>query len=151
MTAVAALAMISVASSADTAKAFVGTWVLSVTKSAFAPPPLKSQTITVTQTTESATHVTIATVYADGSSDQFEYTSANDGKAVSITGVNYIDSVTSTLLNPKLVKSVFTKAGKTYSTSTFAVSKSGKIMQGPLSGPNADGSVWKDHLVYARQ
>jgi hypothetical protein len=152
LTAAAALTVITVASSADTPSPFVGTWVLSVPKSAFDPPPApKSQTVAITQAAGSTTHVIIDTVEADGSSDRLEYTTGTDGRAVPVTGVPNIDSMTNTLVNPRTAKTVYLKAGKIVSSGTFTVSKSGKTMQGPLSGPNADGSVWKYHYVYARQ
>jgi hypothetical protein len=150
--AAATLLMINIAASADTPNPFLGKWVLDVGKSTFdPPPPPKSQTITVTQATGSATHVTIDTVAADGTSDHMDYTSANDGKAVPVTGEKDIDSVVATLLNPRKVKTVYMKAGKTVSSSTVTVTKSGKIMQGPLSGPMPDGSHWTYNNVYRRQ
>ena len=152
LAAATALTLISVASSADTPNPFVGKWVLNVAKSTFDPPPApKSQIITVTQATASATHVTIDTVEADGSSDRLEYTSASDGKAVPVTGVANIDSAVATLVNPRMVKTVYMKAGKLVSSSTATVTKSGKTMQVPLTGPNPDGSNWKYHDVYTRQ
>jgi len=152
LTTAAALTVISVASSADTPSPFVGTWVLNVAKSTFDPPPApKSQTVTITQAAGSTTHVTIDTVEADGSSDRVDYTTGTDGKAVPVTGAPNIDSMTNTLVNPRTAKTVYMKAGKVVSSGIFTVSKSGKTMQGPLSGPNADGSVWKVHSVYARQ
>jgi hypothetical protein len=150
--AAATLLMINIAASADTPNPFVGKWVLDVGKSTFNPPPApKSQTITVTEVKGNTTHVTIDTVEADGSSDHLDYTSANDDKAVPVTGGNDIDSVVATLLNPRKVKTVYMKAGKTVSSSTVTVTKSGKIMRGPFSGAMPDGAHWTYNIVYARQ
>ena len=88
---------------------------------------------------------------ADGSSNHMEYTvPPGGGKAVPVTGSEYADSITVTLVNARTIKYVLTKAGKTVESGTFTVSKSGKTMQGPLSG-TYENVHWKDHFVYDRQ
>src|ERR1700733_3356859 len=85
--AAAALALLSLTSSADTPNAFVGTWVLNVSKSTFdPPPPLKSSTVTVTPAQGRTVHTIVDIVEADGTSQHVEYTTAFDGKAVPVNG-----------------------------------------------------------------
>ena len=112
---------------------------------------MTSQTIVVTDAPGGATHNVIDSVAADGSKYHVEYTSANDGKSAPTTGDPDSDSIVSTSLKPNAVKVVWLKAGKATATGNFTVSKSGKTFQGPMHGTNADGSKWKNHLVYIRQ
>jgi hypothetical protein len=153
LSATAALAIMSAASSADAPGPFIGKWALDLHKSTFQPGPsgMKSQTVTVTDAPGGATHTVMDTVGADGSSYHVEFTSASDGKPVPTTGDPDSDSVALTALNPNTVKEVFLKAGKATATGTLTVSKSGKTFQGPFYGTNADGSKWKNHFVYVRQ
>jgi len=153
LTATAALAIMSTASSADAPNPFIGKWALDLQKSTFHPGPsgMKSQTITVTDAPGGATHTVIDTVGADGSTYHVEYTSASDGKSVPTSGDPDSDSLTQTSLNPNSVKDVWMKVGKPTATGTLTVSKSGKTFQGPFHGTNADGSKWNNHFVYVRQ
>ncbi len=152
VTAVAALIVISVASSADAPSPFVGKWVLNVSKSTFdPPPPVKSNTSTVTEVSGGGLHTAIDNVEADGSSNHMEYTiPPGGGKSVPVTGTTYADSINVTQVNARTIKYALIKAGKTVETGTFTVSKSGKTMQGPLSG-TYENVHWKDHFVYDRQ
>jgi hypothetical protein len=153
LTATAALAIMTAASSADAPRPFIGKWALDLQKSTFHPGPsgMKSQTIVVSDATGGATHTVIDTVGADGSTYHVEYTSASDGKSVPTSGDPDSDSLVQTSLNPNAVKDVWLKAGKVTATGTLTVSKSGKTFQGPFYGTNADGSKWNNHLVYVRQ
>jgi hypothetical protein len=152
MTAAAALSMICATATADTASPFVGTWVLDVRKSTFAPPPApKSETVTTTAAAGGGYHVAIDTVDADGTKSHMEYITANDGKMVPVSGSEYFDSMVSTQINSRKVKNVFMKAGQPIATGIVSISKSGKTMQGPLSGPDGKGGTWKDHDVFSRQ
>jgi hypothetical protein len=149
--ATAALIMISLASSAQTPNAFVGKWVLNISKSTFnPPPPLKSHTVTVTQVAGGGIHTTLDIGEADGTSLHVEYTTALDGKAVPVTGYPNADSIIVTQVSPRTIKNDFLKAGKTVETGTFIVSKSGKTMHGSLSGTEG-GVPWKYHYIFERQ
>jgi hypothetical protein len=150
--AVAALSIICATAWADTTSPFIGRWVLDVGKSNFAPPPApKSETVTTTAASGGGYHVVIDTVNADATKSHMEYTTANDGKTVPVSGSEYIDSVVSTQINSHKIKNVFMKAGQPVATGIVSVSKSGKTMEGPLSGPDGKGGTWKDHDVFSRQ
>ena len=153
LTATSALFLMSAASSADAPNPWIGKWALDLQKSTFHPGPsgMKSQTVIVTAATGAATHTVMDTVGADGSTYHVEFTSGNDGKAVPTTGDPDSDAVALTLLNPKMVKEVFLKAGKPVGTGTLTVSKSGKTFQGSFHGTLPDGSKWNNHFVYVRQ
>jgi len=149
--AAAALALLSLTSSADTPNAFVGTWVLNVSKSTFdPPPPLKSSTVTVTPAQGRTVHTIVDIVEADGTSQHVEYTTAFDGKAVPVNGYPDADSIIVTQINSRTIKDVFLKAGKPVERGTFTISKDGKTMRGPLSGTEGDVH-WKYHYVFERQ
>lgn len=152
ITAALTLIMPSLAVSADTTSPFVGKWALVIGKSTFdPPPPPKSETVTTTPATGGGYHVAIDTVNADGTKSHLEYTTANDGKSVPVTGNPDVDSLVSTQINSHKIKNVFMKAGQPVATGTVSVSKSGKTMQGPLSGADGNGGTWKYHDVFVRQ
>jgi hypothetical protein len=135
------------------ANPFAGRWMLNVEKSTFDPgPPLKSLTLTITETGDGALHEVIEYVEgsASGTVNRLEFTTAVDGKSVPVSGGAEADSVIATYLSPRTIKYVFKKSGKSIETGTFSVSKDGKTMQGPLSGKDAKG-VWKYHYIADRQ
>ncbi|MGO8973850.1 MAG: hypothetical protein ACLQJ0_03480 [Steroidobacteraceae bacterium] len=147
----AAIAMSGVALAADTTNPFLGTWALNVAKSTFDPgPPLKSNTLTITDAGNGAVHEVIDYVEGDGSATHMELTTAFDGKEVPVTGGGEADAVIATQPDPRTVKFVFKKAGKWVETGRFTLSKSGKTLHGPPHGKDAQGA-WKYHYVYERQ
>jgi hypothetical protein len=150
--ATAAFTLASVASSADTVNPFVGKWVLNVAKSTFdPPPPPKSNTATTTEAAGGGLHTVIDIVEADGSNTHMEYTVPPGGaKATPVTGSDYADSIIVTYVNARTIKYSLSKAGKVIESGDLTVSKSGKTMQGPLSG-TYQNTPWKDHFVYDRQ
>lgn len=152
ITAAAALALVSVASSADTVSPFVGKWVLNIAKSTFDPPePPKSNTATITEASGGGLQTNVDIVEADGSKTHMEYTRPPGApKATPVTGnSDYADSIVVTYLNAHTIKYSLSKAGKVIESGTLAVSKSGKTMQGTLSG-TYQNAPWKDHFVYDR-
>jgi len=152
LTTVAALGVITLASSADAPSPFVGTWVLNISKSTFDPgPPLKSHTFRIAQVRGGGFHETIDYVEGNGSAIHLDFTAAFDGKYVPLTGSAEAKSVSITQVNPTTVQYVFKKAKKRVEWGTFTVSDDGKTMQGALSGKEADGTVWKYQYFFDRQ
>lgn len=146
-----ALALTSLASSANTPDPSVGTWVLNAAKSTCNPPPApKSEIYTIAGAPGGAIHETIDMVEDDGTSTHIEYTSARDGKYVPVTGSGYADSVSITRVDTSTTRYVFKKAGKSIDSGKFKVSKDGKTTRGSLSGKDADGA-WKCQFVFDRQ
>jgi len=147
----AALALTSIASAADTADPFVGTWVLNIAKSTFDPgPPMKSHTLRIAKVKGGAFHDTVDLVEGDGSSTHIEFTAPLNGKFVPVTGSGYADSVSATQVTPRSFKYVLKKAGKRIETGTFTVAEDGKTLEGALSGTDA-GVAWKYHFISDRQ
>lgn len=153
ITAAAAVALVSLASSAETASPFVGKWVVNIAKSTFEPmQPPKSNTATITEAPGGGLHTSIDIVEADGSKTHMEYTASPGGpKAIPVTGASdYADSIVLTQVNSHTMKYSLSKAGKVVESGTMVVSKSGKTMQGSLSG-TFQNAPWKDHFVYDRE
>jgi len=151
LTAAATLAMISLASLADTADPFVGTWVLNAAKSTCDPPPSpKSHNFRIAKLKGGAFHETIDLVEGDGTKTHIEFITARDGKFVPVTGSGYAESVSVTQVDQRTFKYVFKKARKPIESGTFTVSEDGKTMQGSLSGKDAEGA-WKCNWVSDRQ
>jgi hypothetical protein len=137
--------------SADASNPLVGSWVLNIAKSKFdPPPPLKSQTLTVSDAPGGGVHQVIEYQEADGPPIHMEFTSMFDGKEAAITGNGEADAVVATRPQPNTFKFVFKKAGKRVEAAQFRISASGKTLRGPISGKDADG-VWKYHYVFDRQ
>jgi len=137
--------------SADASNPLVGSWVLNIAKSKFdPPPPLKSQTLTVSDAPGGGVHQVIEYQEADGPPIHMEFTSMFDGKEAAITGNGEADAVVATRPQPNTFKFVFKKGGKRVEAAQFRISASGKTLRGPISGKDADG-VWKYHYVFDRQ
>ncbi len=137
--------------SADSSNPIVGSWVLNIAKSKFdPPPPLKSQTLTISEAPGGGVHQVIEYQEADGPLIHMEFTSMFDGKEAAITGNGEADSVVATRPQPNTFKFVFKKAGKRVEAARFTISASGKTLRGPISGKDADG-VWKYYYVFNRQ
>jgi hypothetical protein len=117
--------MSSTAWPADATSPIVGTWVLNIAKSTFdPPPPLKSQTLTISDAPGGGVHQVI------------DYQEA--------------DAVVATRPQSNTFKFVFKKSGKQVEAAQFTISASGKTLRGPISGKDADG-VWTYHYVFDRQ
>jgi hypothetical protein len=130
----------------------VGKWVVDIAKSTFDPPqPPKSNTATTTEASGGGLHTVVDIVEADGSTTHMEYTIPLDGtKATPVSGSEYADSVSATFVNARTFKYSLSKSGKVIESGTMTVSKSGKTMQGTLSG-TFQNTPWKDHFVYHRE
>jgi hypothetical protein len=149
--AAAGLCVSGAALSGDAANPIVGSWVLNIAKSTFdPPPPLKSQTLTISEAPGGGIHQVIEYQEANGPPIHMEFTSMFDGKEAAITGNGEADAVIATRPQPNTFKFVFKKAGKRVEVAHFKISASGKTLRGPISGKDADG-VWKYHYVFDRQ
>ena len=137
--------------STDAASPIVGSWVLNIAKSTFdPPPPLKSQTLTISAARGGGVHQVIEYQEADGPPIHMEFTSKFDGKEVAVTGNGEADAVVATLPQPDTFKFVFKKSGKRVAVAQFKISWNGKNLRGPISGKDANGA-WKYYYVFDRQ
>jgi ABC-type glycerol-3-phosphate transport system substrate-binding protein len=147
----AASCIASTARSADATDPIVATWVLNIPKSTFdPPPPLKSQTLTISDAPGGGFHQIIDYQEADGPPIHMEFTTMYDGKETAITGNGEADAVVATRPQPNTFKFVFKKAGKQVEAAQFTISASGKTLRGPISGKDGD-VAWKYHYVFDRK
>lgn len=133
--------------------AFLGTWKLNVKKSKFTPgPPRKGETRVVV-TSDVGLRVSVNRINADGSTQDFEYTSNLDGKSYPITGLGPYgaDSIAANLTSPTTIQSTLTKSGKVVATTTSSVSPDGKVLTITAKGTDPNGKPFSNVAVYDKQ
>jgi hypothetical protein len=131
--------------------ALLGDWDLNVEKSKFEPtPPMKKYTMKVIDA--GAGHLLIKSdwIDADGTPGHVEYSTAFDGKPISIIDYAIADTVTDTLVNATTWKSVWTKNGKIVESELETISSDGKTFREVDRGKDAQGHQYKNHLLFER-
>src|SRR5580704_3063676 len=111
-------------------EALLGDWDLNVAKSKFEPsPPLKKYTMKVIDA--GAGHLLIKSdwIEADGTAGHVEYSTAFDGKPISIIDYPMADTVTDTVVNATTWQSVWTKNGKVVERELETISSDGKTFR----------------------
>jgi hypothetical protein len=151
--AVAVLGMTALGGTAFAGKldALLGDWDLNVAKSKFEPsPPMKKYTMKVVDA--GADHLLIKSdwIDADGTVGHVEYSSAFDGKPISIVEYPLADCVTDTMINATTWESVWTKNGKVVEREFETISADGKIFREIDEGRDEKGKRYKNHLVFER-
>jgi hypothetical protein len=151
--AVAVLGMTALSSAAFAGKldALLGDWDLNIAKSKFEPsPPMKKYTMKVVDA--GADHLLIKSdwIDADGTVGHVEYSTAFDGKPISILEYPIADCVTDTLINSTTWKSVWTKNGKVVEQEFETISADGKVFREVDQGKDEKGKKYKNHLVFER-
>ncbi len=129
---------------------FVGTWKLNLTKSKYDPGPApKSQT----RKWESSGKVSVEGVDAAGKPLKYGYTIKTDGKPYPTTGAipNGADTIATKRFAPNTVQSTFKKGGKQVETTTFAVSKDGKMLTITAKGITPGGQAFNNSNVWDKQ
>jgi hypothetical protein len=132
---------------------FLGTWKLNPAKSKFTPgPPRKSETRLV-ETSPHGMKVSVKRVNADGSTQEFEYTTNLDNKPYPIVGdgPEGADSIAANLTSSNTIQSTLKKAGKAIVTSTSTVSADGKVLTITSKGTQANGEAFSIVAVYDKQ
>jgi hypothetical protein len=131
---------------------YVGTWVLNTRKSHFDPgPPIKSETLIVTDAGNGALSVLDAETFGDGRSGHLEWSTMLNGEKNPVSGGSDVDSVTERLTKLSGYKAVFRKAGQPVTWETAHVTSDRKTMHSFMHGKFQDGTPWKRHLVFERQ
>ena len=149
--AVAALAILLPAVSAQPAPSIIGTWKLNVEKSKFnAAPAPKSQTVTFANVGD-ALKVTSKINNADGTASENEYTAKYDGKDVPLKGSAIADSVSIKQIDPLTVLRTDKKGGKEVQTIKREIAKDGKTFTATVMGTNAKGKKVTSTLLFDRQ
>ncbi len=151
--AVAGLGLTALVNTAFAGKmdALLGDWDLNIAKSRFEPsPPLKKYTMKVIDA--GAGHLLIKSdwIEADGTAGHVEYSTAFDGKPISIIDYPIADTVTDTVVNATTWKSVWTKNGKIVERELETISADGKTFREIDQGRDEKGRKYKNHLVFER-
>jgi hypothetical protein len=79
-----------------------------------------------------------------------EYSTAFDGKPISIIDYPFADTVTDTIVNATTWKSVWTKDGKVVERELETISADGKIFRETDQGKDEKGKKFKNHLIFER-
>jgi hypothetical protein len=143
-----ALAGTAVAGKLDS---LLGDWDLNIVKSKFEPsPPMKKYTMKVIDA--GASHLLIKSdwIDADGTVGHVEYSTAFDGKPISVVDYPLADTVTDTMVNATTWKSVWTKHGKIVESELETIAADGKIFREIDQGRDEKGRKYKNHLVFER-
>jgi hypothetical protein len=151
--AVASLGLMALVDAAIAGKmdALLGDWDLNIEKSTFEPqPPMKKYTMKVIAA--GADHLLIKSdwIEADGTAGHVEYSTAFDGKPISIIDYPFADTVTDTIVNATTWKSVWTKDGKVVERELETISADGKIFRETDQGKDEKGKKFKNHLIFER-
>jgi hypothetical protein len=136
---------------AGTMDALLGDWDLNIARSKFEPsPPMKKYTMRVIDA--GAGHLLIKSdwIEADGTAGHVEYSTAFDGKPISLIDYPLADTVTDTAVNATTWKSVWTKDGKVVERELETISADGKTFREIDQGKDEKGRSYKNHLVFER-
>jgi len=151
--AVATLALTIGSSTALAGKmdALLGDWDLNIAKSKFDPnPPMKKYTMKVIDAGEGHLLIKSDWIDADGTVGHVEYSTALDGKPISIIDYSVADTVIDTMVNPSTWKSIWKKDGKTVERELEHISADGKTFREVDEGKDEKGRQYKNHLVFER-
>ncbi len=151
--AIAALFLTTWAGTAFAGKldSLLGDWDLNTARSKFEPnPPLKKYTMKVIDAGEGRLLIKSDWIDADGKVGHVEYSTALDGKPVSIIDCPIADTVTDRMVNPTTWKSVWKKRGKVVEREFQHISADGKTFREIDEGKDEKGRPYKNHLVFER-
>jgi hypothetical protein len=131
--------------------ALLGDWDLNIARSKFKPsPPMKKYTMKVIDAGEGRLLIKSDWIDADGTVGHVEYSTALDGKPISIIDYPVADTVIDTLINPTTWKSVWKKDGKTVERELEHISADGKTFREVDEGKDEKGRQFTNHLVFER-
>ena len=130
----------------------LGTWKMNIPKSTFtAGTGFKSATSKIEIVGGGVRH-TLDTVYGDGTSRNYAYTTAYDGKDMPVIGNSpYGDTTALTRVDAHTVRTVYKKSGKVTVVQTSVVSSDGKTRTVTTKGTNPVGQTVNNVSVYDRQ
>jgi hypothetical protein len=136
---------------AGTLDALLGDWDLNIAKSKFEPsPPMKKYTMKVIDAGSDRLLIKSDWIDADGTVGHVEYSTAFDGKPISLVDYPIADSVTDTMINATTWQSVWTKDGKVVEREWETISADGKIFHEIDQGKDEKGKKYKNKLVFER-
>jgi hypothetical protein len=132
---------------------FTGTWILNISKSKFEGGPARKSEKRIVLSTPTGMKVDVDRTYADGTNQQFEYTSNLDGKSYPITGTAPYDadSISMNLSTPNTITFKVMRGGKVIGSGSSVVSVDGKTLTLTSKGTDAKGKTTSSVAVYDKQ
>ena len=131
--------------------ALLGDWDLNIAKSKFKPnPPMKKYTMKVIDAGEGHLLIKSDWIEADGTVGHVEYSTALDGKPISIIDYPIADTVIDTMIDATTWQSIWKKDGKTVERELEHISADGRIFHEIDEGKDGKGRQFKNHLVFYR-
>jgi hypothetical protein len=133
--------------------AFVGTWQLTVAKSKFDAGTARKSETRIVESSPNGMKVSVNRTNADGSNQQFNYTTNFDGKPHPITGAGPFgaDSIDVTLGAANSLTYKVMRGGKVVGTGKSVVSADGKTLTLTSKGTDASGKTSSSVAVYDKQ
>ena len=130
----------------------IGTWKMNMAKSTFSSGTgFKSATSKIEGVSGGVKH-TVDSVYADGTSRRYEYTTTYDGKDVPVIGNSpYGDTTALTHVDANTVRTVYKNKGNVTVIQLSVVSSDGKTRTVTTKGTNPLGQAVNNVSVYDRQ
>jgi len=135
------------------ADSFLGTWKMNPAKSKFGAGPARKSETRIVVSSPNGMKIDVDRTNADGSNQQFEYTTTLDGKSYPITGSGPYgaDAISVNLTSPNTLKSTLTRGGKVVATGTSVISKDGKTLTITAKGTDASGKTSSSIVIYDKQ
>ncbi len=132
---------------------FVGTWELNVAKSKFGPGAERRSETRIVESSPTGMKVSVDRTNADGSTQQYNYTTNFDDKPHPITGMAPYgaDSVAVSLGTSNALSFKLTKNGKAVGSGTSVVSADGKTLTLTSKGIAANGKTVSSVAVYDKR
>jgi hypothetical protein len=130
----------------------IGFWKMNIAKSKFSSGTgFKSATSRIEPVTGGVKH-TVDSVYADGTSRRYEYTTSYDGKDVAVVGNSpYGDTTALTRIDKNTTRTVYKNKGQVTVTQISVVSSDGKTRTVTSKGTNPAGQAVDNLSFYERQ
>ena len=145
-------AIVLVATAAQAADNFLGTWTLNIAKSKYDPGPApKSQTTVLERTADGQARERGDRVNADGSRTQWEWTAKFDGKDYAVKGDPDRDTVSLKKIDDNTIEVTNKKGGKLTNTMKIVVAKDGKSRTNEASFTNAKGVKVHNIIFFDRK
>jgi hypothetical protein len=131
----------------------IGMWKMNIAKSTFSTGTgFKSATSKIEAIGGGGVKHTVDSVYADGTSRRYEYTTTYDGKDVPVVGNSpYGDTTALTHVDANTVQTVYKNKGKVTVIQLSVVSNNGKMRTVTTKGTNPLGQAVNNVSVYDRQ
>jgi hypothetical protein len=145
-------AIVLLATVAQAADNFLGTWTLNVAKSKYDPGPApKSQTTKLEAVADNGIREIGDRVNSDGSKTQWEWTAKFDGKDYAVKGDPDRDMVSLKKVDDNTVEVTNKKNGKVTNTMKIVVAKDGKSRTNEASFTNAKGVKVHNVIFFDRK